>query len=112
MRRFAIEKVKQWLRVLLHTQDSPRRTAFAFALGVFISFLPPVPWFHTLLALLIAFLFGLNRLAMLIGTYVNSPFTIFPLLWVEYRVGKLILGGKKISLEQLVRRLNHVQGWW
>jgi len=91
MKRYAKEKLKHWLRVLLHTQDSPERTALAFAIGVFIAFLPPVFWLHTLLALAIAFLFRLNRLAVLAGTYTNTPFTMIPVIGAEIWVGKLLL---------------------
>jgi uncharacterized protein (DUF2062 family) len=91
MRQFAKEKLKHWLRVLLHTQDSPERTALAFAVGVFIAFLPPVFWLHTLFALLIAFLCRLNRLAVLAGTYTNTPVTMIPLIGVEIWVGKILL---------------------
>src|SRR5215813_6998801 len=93
MKQFAKEKIKHWLRVLLHTQDSPERTALAFAVGVFIAFLPPVPYFHTLFALAIAFLFRLNRLAVLAGTYSNTPITMIPLIGVEIWVGKALLRG-------------------
>lgn len=110
MRKYAKEKLKHWLRVLLHTQDSPERTAMAFAVGVFIAFLPPVPWFHTLFALLIAFLFRLNRLAILAGTYTNTPFTILPLIGAEIGVGKLILKGE-FPLG-LPRHIPHsLEGW-
>jgi uncharacterized protein len=93
MRKFAKEKLKHWVRVLLHTQDSPERTAMAFAVGVYIAFLPPVFWLHTLFALLIAFLFRLNRLAVLAGTYTNTPITMIPLIGLEIWVGKLLLRG-------------------
>ncbi|MCU0251870.1 MAG: DUF2062 domain-containing protein [Vicinamibacterales bacterium] len=45
--------VRRWLESLLHTHDSPRRTAAAFAVGVFVSFSPALG-LHTLLALIVA----------------------------------------------------------
>ena len=36
MKKYAKEKLKRWLRVLLHTQDTPERTALAFAVGVYV----------------------------------------------------------------------------
>jgi|GEM_PF-111716 len=94
MRQFAKEKLKHWLREILHTQDSPERTAMAFAVGVFIAFLPPIFWLHTLFAVLIAFLFRLNYVAVLAGTYTNTPITMIPLIGAEIWVGKLILRGR------------------
>lgn len=45
--------VRRWLEALLHIDDTPDRTAAAFALGVFFGFSPllglswppsPIPW--------------------------------------------------------------------
>ena len=110
MKRLAKAKIRSWLRRLLHTQDSPQRTSFAFALGVFIAFLPPVPWFHTLFALFLAFLFRLNRLATVIGTYVNTPLTILPLVAIELSIGLAIVGGQDPP-EVTWHQLRFWQGW-
>ena len=110
MRRLAREKIRHWVRVLLHTQDSPRRTSLAFAVGIFIAFLPPVPWFHTLAALIVAFVFRLNRLATLIGTYLNTPFTMLPLVAAELSVGLSLVGGQDPP-ELTWRQLENLEGW-
>ena len=110
MKRFAKRKIRNWLHLLLHTHDSAERTSFAFALGVFIAFLPPVPWFHTLFALLLAFVFRLNRVATLLGTYVNTPFTFLPLLAIQISLGLAVLGGEEPP-EIAWRHLNSLQGW-
>jgi len=109
MREYAKEKLRHWLRVFFHTQDSPERTALAFAVGVFIAFLPPVFWVHTLLALAVAFVFRLNRLAVLAGTYTNTPITILPLIWAEVRVGQLFLPGYRHL--RLPRHPTSFAGW-
>jgi len=80
-----------FLRQLLHLGDSPERTALAFSVGVFLSFSPFVG-LHTVLGLAIAFLFGLNRLAVLIGTYVNTPWTFAPVASFGTAVGFYALG--------------------
>src|SRR5436309_14820591 len=110
MRQFAKQKLKHWLRVLLHTKDSPERTSLAFALGVFIAFLPPVPWFHTIFALILAFVFRLNRLAVLAGTYVNTPFTLAPLIVLETSVGVALVGGGDVP-DLTLRQFRTAQGW-
>ena len=45
--------VRRWLDVLLHIEDSPERTAAAFAIGIFFGF-SPFLGVHTLLALIVA----------------------------------------------------------
>ncbi|PYR27245.1 MAG: DUF2062 domain-containing protein, partial [Acidobacteria bacterium] len=64
--------IQRWLNVLLHIADTPERTAAAFALGVFFGF-SPFLGLHTLLALAVAFLLNLNRVAVLLGVYSNLP---------------------------------------
>jgi uncharacterized protein len=70
--------VGKWLESLLHVHDSPHRTAAAFALGVFLGFsgIPPFLGLHTILALSLAFLLNLNRVAVLLGVYSNLPWII------------------------------------
>jgi hypothetical protein len=69
--------VQKWLDVLLHIHDSPRRTAAAYALGVFFGF-SPFLGMHTALALACAFFFNLNRVAVLVGVYSNLPWIMAP----------------------------------
>jgi len=69
--------VRRWLESLLHIHDSPRRTAAAFAVGVFFSFSPALG-LHTVLALAVAFLFNLNRVAVILGVCANLPWFIAP----------------------------------
>lgn len=67
--------IKRWLDKLLHVHDTPERTAAAFALGVWLGF---SPWlgFHTLGGVILAFVFNLNRVAVLLGVYSNLPWII------------------------------------
>ena len=67
--------IRKWVEKLLHIHDTPRRTAAAFALGVFFGF-SPFLGLHTVLALGCAFLFNLNRVAVLVGVYSNLPWII------------------------------------
>lgn len=52
--------------------ESPARTALAFSVGVFWAFSPYVG-LHSLLGLGCAFLFRLNKVAMLAGVWINLP---------------------------------------
>jgi uncharacterized protein len=77
MIRLTSSLVRRWLGALLHIDDSPERTAAAFALGVFLGFSPFVG-LHTVAGVLLAFLLNFNRVAVLLGVYANLPWTVAP----------------------------------
>jgi uncharacterized protein len=66
---------RRWLEQLLHTHDTPERTAAAYAVGVFFGF-SPFLGLHTVLGLVVAFAFNLNRVAVLLGVYSNLPWIL------------------------------------
>jgi uncharacterized protein len=68
-------RIRRWLDQLLHTHDTPERTAAAYALGVFFGF-SPVLGLHTVLGLVCAFAMRLNRVAVLLGIYSNLPWIL------------------------------------
>ncbi len=76
---------------LVTLDDSPHRIALGFAVGVFLAF-TPLLGLHTGLGLLIAFAFGLNRVAVLVGVFVNNPWTLFPIYGLAAYVGGLFVG--------------------
>jgi uncharacterized protein (DUF2062 family) len=84
-----------WLRrtaqILLQVEDSPSRVAAAFGLGVFIAFFPLLG-IHTGLALLLAILLRLNRVAILVGAWINNPWTLTPMYSAGTLLGCLLLG--------------------
>lgn len=84
-------RFRDLLRALLNLGDRPERTARAFGLGVFLSF-SPFWGLHTVLGLLIAFAFRLNRFAVLVGVYINNPWTIAPAASLGTALGFTILG--------------------
>lgn len=65
----------RWLEQLLHTHDTPHRTALAYAVGVFFGF-SPILGLHTILGIAVAFVFGLNRIAVILGIYSNLPWIL------------------------------------
>lgn len=78
------------LKRLLHLQDPPHRTALAFAIGVFIAF-SPLLGLHTVMAIAIAFAFGLNRVAVLAGAWINF-WALAPCYAFGTLIGALMLG--------------------
>lgn len=83
--------IKQKIRALLSLNSHPAHISAGFAVGVFISFTPPVPGLHTALALAVAFLFRLNKLTCITGTWVNSPITVVPSMYFSYKLGAWLL---------------------
>ena len=67
--------VRRWLDALLHIDDTPERTAAAYAVGVFFGF-SPFLGLHTVMGIAVAFLLNLNRVAVLLGVYSNLPWII------------------------------------
>ena len=75
---------------LAGSSESPRRTAAAFAFGVFLSF-SPFLGLQILLGMTTAFLLRLNRPAVFIGLCVNLPWLIVPWYTLTTIVGGLML---------------------
>ena len=87
------EKLKQKFKQIMALDSHPGHISAGFAVGVFISFTPPLPGMHTALALIIALVFRLNKVTCLTGTWINSPITVVPSLILSYKLGTWALGG-------------------
>lgn len=83
--------MKDLIKKLLHIEDTPERTALAYSIGVFLGF-SPFLGLHTLAGLVIGFLFGLNRVAILLGVWTNTPWWIIPYYMVATWVGMRVTG--------------------
>jgi uncharacterized protein (DUF2062 family) len=93
-----------WLRrtghILLSVEGSPGRVAVAFALGVFIAFFP-ILGIHSALAIGVALAFRLNKVAILVGTWVNNPWTLAPMYTAGTLLGCFALGVSPASLARI-----------
>lgn len=83
-------RARRWLDQLLHTHDTPERTAAAYAVGVFFGF-SPFLGLHTVLGLVVAFAFNLNRVAVLLGVYSNLPWILPAYYTLSTTLGATIL---------------------
>jgi len=83
--------LKDFIKKLLRIEDTPERTALAFAIGIFLGF-SPFLGFHTLAGVAIAFLFRLNRVAILLGAWTNTPWWIIPYYTFATWVGMRVMG--------------------
>ena len=84
----------------------PSRVAGGGALGILIAF-SPFYFFHFILAVLLSLLFRLNKLTTVLGTFLNNPYTLAPILVIEYRFGIYLTGMKasRKALAQLIEML-------
>jgi hypothetical protein len=83
--------LRQRLRLIIFSHDSPRQIALGAAIGVFVAF-SPFLGMHTLAALLFALLFRASKLAAVLGTLLNNPVTMTFIYLFEIRQGSRILG--------------------
>jgi hypothetical protein len=86
-----LESFRQQLVHVLHLQETPHRTALAFAIGVFIAFAPHY-FFHTASVVFCAWAFRLNFLAIFLGSFLNNPWTLVPILAASVYTGLLLIG--------------------
>jgi hypothetical protein len=84
-------KIGGQLKNMLALNESAERLALAFSFGVFLT-LTPLVGLHTPLALGLAFLFGLNRVAVLFGLLLNNPWTLIPYYSFSTYVGGHLIG--------------------
>lgn len=92
---------KKWqkrLKVILSLDNHPGHIAAGFAVGVFIS-CTPFYGLHTLLAIVAAFVFRLNKLTCITGSWVNTPLTVIPITALSYKVGRVLLGRSPQELQ-------------
>jgi len=94
-RRTWLRKIRDFARRLLWIQDSPQKIALGLAIGVFWGIMPTFG-FAILFSLPTALLFKGNRLAAILGTFVNNPLT-FPFVYaLGIRIGQLVLGSAPV----------------
>ncbi len=82
---------KDRLREVLSVNEPPHKVAMAFAVGVFVG-MSPLLGLHTVLGIILAWQFRLNKLVTLIGVYVTNPWTIVPIYTFGTWFGAKVLG--------------------
>jgi uncharacterized protein (DUF2062 family) len=84
-------RAKTRLVEVVGVHESPERLAAAWALGIAIG-LSPLMGLHTVLALVLALLFRLNKVDVLLGTLVINPWTLPAYFPAAVFLGKRITG--------------------
>ena len=91
---------KEFIAKLKSLKGTPESIASGVAIGVMVSFTPFIGM-HTLLAIVIAWMFRANIVAAALGTIVGNPWT-FPFIWTAvYYTGRLILEGEASGAEHI-----------
>ncbi len=80
-------------------QGDPHYVAVGMAAGIFISVTPTMP-FHTILAIMFAFLLKGSKPAAVLGVWFCNPVTVGPLYLGSYHLGMFLLG-RDIAINDL-----------
>lgn len=89
-----------------------RSVAGAFAVGLFVAFLP-IP-LQMVLAAALAILFRVNLPLSVVLVFITNPFTIPPLFYLAYKLGSLLLGQTpeplqiELSLEWVMNQMGRI----
>lgn len=86
-----MKKIRDSFEKILTLNETPERTALAFALGVLVGFSPFIG-LHTILAVALSLLFRLNKVAILAGAWTNLPWIVVPYYALATWVGMGLLG--------------------
>jgi hypothetical protein len=89
---FSWRRLRERATAVLHLDEEPSRLAAGMAAGVFIG-LTPFYGLHTLLALVVAWVFGLNKAATITGAWLNLPW-FAPFVYAFcFRLGEAVISG-------------------
>ena len=89
--KFGISSYRELLKSLVKLDDSAKKLAVSFAVGVYIS-VSPFFGIHTILAIVLSVIFKLNKVSTIAGSWVNLPWTIPFVYYSEYKMGEFLLG--------------------
>ncbi|MBF0317656.1 MAG: DUF2062 domain-containing protein [Nitrospirae bacterium] len=84
-------RIKTTFKAFMGIEDSPMKVAVSFGIGTLIAFSPWVG-LHTVLAIILAMAFKLNKVAVFTAAYINNPFTLVPISTFCIWVGMKIMG--------------------
>ena len=84
--------INQWIRRLIHLNESPYRIAMGCACGIFCSALPIFG--QTFIGMIAARVLRASVIASLPWTWISNPLTTLPMWYCGYRLGIWIMPGK------------------
>ena len=105
--------LRLWYLRLLRLKGEPGEVAGGMAIGVFVGMTPTVP-LHTVLAVLIAYLFKKSKLAAAMGVWISNPLVLPFIYLLDYKLGRMItrttppsFAVSDFSIHKMIE-----MGWW
>ena len=90
---FVIDRIKRWVRFLylklFRINDTPLKIALGFGLGAFVGVMPGV---GPVVAIMLAFLFRVNRVSALLGSILFNTWVGLVALLLAVKVGAFVMG--------------------
>jgi uncharacterized protein len=116
MLRPLVERIRRPVRYnflqVLRTKGSPHSTALGMGVGVFVGFLPIIP-FQTVVALTLAFALRCGKVCAVIGTLVTNPLNIPLMYFLFYKAGSFFIpvGGYRFDPRNIELASLILNGW-
>jgi hypothetical protein len=81
---------KYWYYRVVRLRATPHNIALGVALGIFIGFMPIIP-FQSVVVITLAFIFRASKLAAWVSTFISNPLDMIPLYYFLFVVGNTVL---------------------
>lgn len=104
MRDVIKRKLLTAYRHLLDFNDTPEKFALAIASGLVVGIAVP-EGFQTVTSVPLAILLRCNIILCNLATFITNPFTVLPLYFVSYQIGKYVTG-QALEWNQLITFFN------
>ncbi|MDQ7031253.1 MAG: DUF2062 domain-containing protein [Desulfonauticus sp.] len=102
---------RYWYLRILRIKSSPESVALGLAIGIFVGFLPIIP-FQTVVAVAFAFLFRSSKIAAALGTWISNPLNVVFFYYMLYVVGKIFVPVQaKLDFSHLAMKDLIQAGW-
>ena len=86
-----LKRIIRYMYLRLVRQEMPvHNVAMGFAAGMFVGFLPIIP-FQTIVAVAVAFPVRGSKIAAALGTWISNPVNMIPIYLILYYAGSLII---------------------
>ena len=86
-----IRMLNYYFLLFVRKEDPPKQIAHGFAIGIFIGFLPIIP-FQALLSVIVCTIFKSNKLAGIVGsTTITNPIMAVPVFYAQHFLGRIFI---------------------
>ncbi|MFW5837723.1 MAG: DUF2062 domain-containing protein [Desulfovibrionaceae bacterium] len=83
-------KARYWYLRVVRLRATPHNIALGVALGIFIGFMPIIP-FQSVVVITLALIFRASKLAAWLATFISNPLDMIPLYYLLFRVGDTVM---------------------